>query len=134
MIPNVNEVKHSLDWLVTDFTERVADVTHAVVASSDGRPVTLSDAIAPGRAEQLCAITPRLTALTDEVAQLSDGGIVIQALIAMEHGLIVVKAVSGEFSLAVLAAPECDIDLVAYEMTILAEAVGNIIITPAART
>ena len=57
----------------------------------------------------------------------------IQALIAMEHGLIVVQAVSGGSRLAVLAAPECDIDLVAYEMTILAEAVGSII-TPASRT
>ena len=125
-MPNVSEVKHSLDWLVTDFTERVADVTHAVVASSDGRPVTLSDAIPPGHAEELCATTSRLTVLTDEVAQLSDGGIVIHAMIAMEHQLMVVKAVSGGSSLAVLAAPGCDIDLVAYEMTILAEAVGLI--------
>ena len=126
MVPNASEAKHSLDWLVTDFTERVADVTDAVVASCDGRPAAVSDAIPPGRAEQLCAITARLAGLTDEVARVSDGGLVIQALIEMEHGLIAVKAVSGGSSLAVLAAPECDIDLVAYEMTILAEAVGTI--------
>ncbi len=46
---------------------------------------------------------------------------------------MVVKAVSGGSSLAVLAAPDCDLDLVAYEMTLLAEAVGDIL-TPAART
>jgi hypothetical protein len=33
----------------------------------------------------------------------------------------------------VLAAPECDRDLVSYELTLLAEAVGNIL-TPAPRT
>ncbi len=32
---------------------------------------------------------------------------------------MVVKAVSGGSSLAVLAAPDCDTDLVAYEMTLL---------------
>jgi hypothetical protein len=58
---------------------------------------------------------------------------VIQALIESERGLMVVKAVSGGVSLAVLAAPESDRDLVAYEMTLLAEAVGDIL-TPAART
>ena len=125
-MPNASEVKHSLDWLVTDFTERVADVTHAVVVSPDGRPAAVSDAISSGHAEQLCAITSRLAGLTDEVARTVDGGRVIHALVEMEHGLIVVKAVSGGSSLAVLAAPPCDIDLVAYEMIILAEAVGNI--------
>jgi hypothetical protein len=33
----------------------------------------------------------------------------------------------------VLAAPECDMELVAYEMTLLVEAVGDVL-TPAART
>ncbi len=129
---NLSEVRPSLDWLVTDFTERVADVAHAVVVSSDGVPVAVSDAIPSDRAEQLCAITSGLTGLTDGAARMFDGGTVIQSLIEMEGGLMVVKAVSGGCSLAVLAAPECDMDLVAYEMTLLVEAVGDTL-TPAAR-
>ena len=43
-----------------------------------------------------------------------------------------VTAISDGSSLAVLAAPECDTDLVAYEMTLLVEAVGEVL-TPAAR-
>jgi hypothetical protein len=58
---------------------------------------------------------------------------VIQSLIESEHGLLVVKPVSGGSSLAVLAAPDCDTDLVAYEMTLLAEAAGNIL-SPAPRS
>jgi hypothetical protein len=46
---------------------------------------------------------------------------------------MLVKPAGDGSSLAVLAAPGCDLDLVAYEMTILAEAVGDIL-TPAART
>ena len=132
MVQDVSDMKRSLDWLVTDFTERVADVTHAVVVSSGGVPVAVSNDIPAGHAGQLCAIASGLAGLADGAARLSDGGMVIQALIEMEHELIVVKAVSGGSSLAVLAAPECDMDLVAYEMTLLVEAVGDIV-TPAAR-
>jgi uncharacterized protein len=133
MVQDVSEMKRSLDWLVTDFTERVADVAHAVVVSSGAVPVAVSNDIPAGHAEQLCAIASGLTGLADGAARLSDGGLVIQALIESERGLMVVKAVSGGSSLAVLAAPDCDRDLVAYEMTLLAEAVGDIL-TPAART
>jgi predicted regulator of Ras-like GTPase activity (Roadblock/LC7/MglB family) len=133
MVQDVSEVQRSLDWLVTDFTERVTDVAHAVVVSSGAVPAAASNDIPAGYAEQLCAIASGLTGLADGAARLSDGGLVIQALIESERGLMVVKAVSGGSSLAVLAAPDCDRDLVAYEMTLLAEAVGDIL-TPAART
>ena len=129
---NAAELNPSLDWLVTDFTERVADVAHAVVVSSDGVPVAVSGAIPPDRVGQLCAITSGLAGLTDGAARMFDGGAVIQALIEMERGLMVVKTVSGGSSLAVLAASECDMDQVAYEMTLLVEAVGDIL-TPASR-
>jgi predicted regulator of Ras-like GTPase activity (Roadblock/LC7/MglB family) len=127
------EVNPGLDWLVTDFTERVTDVAHAVVVSADGVPLAVSDAIPVDRAGQLCAITSGLAGLTDGAARMFEGGAVIQALVEMEHGVMVVKAISGGSSLAVLAAPECDMELVAYEMTLLVEAVGDIL-TPAART
>ena len=44
-----------------------------------------------------------------------------------------VMAISDGSSLAVLASLECDTDLVSYEMTLLVEAVGDVL-TPAART
>lgn len=129
---NVGGLNPGLDWLVTDFTERVIDVAHAVVVSSDGVPLAVSIGIPPDRAEQLCAITSGLTGLTEGAARMFEGGGVIQALVEMERGVMVLMAISGGASLAVLAAPECDMDLVAYEMTLLVEAVGDIL-TPAAR-
>jgi predicted regulator of Ras-like GTPase activity (Roadblock/LC7/MglB family) len=50
----------------------------------------------------------------------------------MEGGLMFVMAIGDGSSLAVLAAQECDTDLVAYEMSLLVEAVGDVL-TPAAR-
>ena len=127
---NADDVNPSLDWLVTDFTERVADIAHAVVVSSDGVPLAVSDSIPADRAEQLCAITSGLTGLTDGAARVFEGGSVIQALVEMERGVMLVKAVSDGSCLAVLAAPDCDMDQVAYEMTLLVEAVGDILTPP----
>ena len=65
-------------------------------------------------------------------ARIFEAGPPTQALVEMEGGLMFVMAISDGSSLAVLAAPECDTDLVSYEMTLLVEAVGDVL-TPAAR-
>ena len=121
-----------LDWLVTDFTTRVADVAHAVVISADGVPLALSADIPAEHAEQLSAITAGLTSLMQGAARVFEGGDAIQALVEMEAGLLLVKAISDGSSLAILAASQCDTDLVSYEMTLLVEAVGEVL-TPRAR-
>jgi uncharacterized protein len=121
-----------LDWLVTDFTTRVADVAHAVVISADGVPLALSEGIPIQHAEQLSAITAGLTSLMQGAARIFEGGEAIQALVEMEAGLMLVKAISDGSSLAILASPQCDTDLVSYEMTLLVEAVGEVL-TPRAR-
>jgi uncharacterized protein len=124
--------RQDLNWLVTDFTTRVADVAHAAVVSADGVPLALSDRIPAGFAVQLSAIISGLTSLMQGAARLFEAGRATQALVEMEGGLMLVMAIADGSSLAVLAAPECDTDLVAYEMTLLVEAVGDVL-TPAAR-
>jgi len=124
--------RQDLNWLVTDFTARVADVAHAAVVSADGVPLALSEHIPAGFGSQLAAITSGLTSLMQGAARLFEAGLPTQALVEMEGGLMFVMAISDGSSLAVLAAPECDTDLVAYEMTLLVEAVGDVL-TPAAR-
>jgi predicted regulator of Ras-like GTPase activity (Roadblock/LC7/MglB family) len=121
-----------LDWLVTDFTARVVDVAHAVVVSADGVPLALSEDIPAGFAEQLAAITAGLFSLMQGAARIFEAGLPIQALVEMDGGLMLIKAISNGSSLAVLAAPECDTELVSYEMTRMVEAVGEVL-TPAVR-
>jgi hypothetical protein len=127
-----NSGRQNLDWLVTDFTGRVVDVAHAIVVSADGVPLALSEGIPSQHAGQLSALTAGLVSLMQGAARLFEAGPPIQALVEMEHGLMLVMAIADGSSLAVLAAPECDTDLVCYEMTLLCEAVGDIL-TPAAR-
>jgi len=124
--------RQDLDWLITDFTARVADVAHAVVVSADGVPLAVSEGIPPFFAEQLAAITAGLVSLTQGAARIFAAGQPTQALVEMEGGLLLVKAISDGSSLAILASPDCDTDLVAYEMTRMVEAVGEVL-APAVR-
>ena len=124
--------RQDLNWLVTDFTLRVADVAHAVVVSADGVPLALSEGIPEEAAEQLAAITSGLASLILGAARIFEAGPPTQALVDMQGGLMLIKAISDGSSLAVLAAPDCDTDLVSYEMSRLVEAVGEAL-SPALR-
>jgi predicted regulator of Ras-like GTPase activity (Roadblock/LC7/MglB family) len=121
-----------LDWLVTDFTARVPDVAHAVVVSADGVPLALSDGIPRAFADQFAAITSGLAGLMQGAARIFEAGPPTQALVEMQGGLMLVKVIGDGSSLAVLASLDCDTDLVSYEVTLLVEAVGEVL-TPAAR-
>jgi uncharacterized protein len=122
-----------LNWLVTSFAERVPDVAHAVVVSSDGLALAVSEGFPQERADQLAAITSGLTSLTHGASRLFEAGGVVQTVVEMQAGLLVIMAISNGASLAVLAASACDLGLVAYEMTLLVERAGRVL-TPAART
>ena len=124
--------RQDLNWLVSDFAMRVADVAHAAVVSADGVPLALSEEIPPEYAEQLAAITSGLASLMQGAARIFEAGFPTQALVEMQGGLMLVKSISDGSSLAVLAAPECDTDLVSYEMSLLVEAVGEVL-SPALR-
>jgi predicted regulator of Ras-like GTPase activity (Roadblock/LC7/MglB family) len=124
--------RQDLDWLVSDFASRVADVAHAAVVSADGVPLALSEAIPDVFAEQLAAITSGLASLMQGAARIFDAGPPTQALVEMEYGLMLIKAISDGSSLCVLASPECDTDLVSYEMSRLVEAASEVL-SPALR-
>ena len=124
--------RQDLNWLVSDFAARVADVAHAAVVSADGVPLALSEAIPGAFAEQLAAITSGLASLMQGAARIFEAGTPTQALVEMQFGLMLVKSISDGSSLCVLASPECDTDLVSYEMSLLVEAAGEVL-SPALR-
>jgi hypothetical protein len=121
-----------LNWLVSDFTARVPDAAHTAVVSADGVPLAISEGIPGYLAEQLSAITAGLASLMQGAARIFEAGLPNQALVEMEGGLMIVKSISDGSSLCVLAAPDCDTELVSYEMSLLVEAVGEVL-SPALR-
>jgi uncharacterized protein len=123
----------NLSWLLTNFVERVPAVAHAVVVSSDGLPLACSDGFPKDRVDQLAAVTSGLTSLTQGAARVFEGGAVTQTVVEMRRGLLIMMTISDGSSLAVLAAPDCDMGLVAYEMALLVERVGRVL-TPEIRS
>ncbi len=120
-----------LDQLITGFTERVPSVLHALVVSPDGVPVAVSDRLQPDHLEMLSAIVSGFISLAHGASRINDAGAVTQGLVAMERGTLVIMAINDGSSLAVLTTAEADLDLVAYEMTMLLEQAGRTFTSPA---
>ena len=120
-----------LDQHITSFTERVPGVLHTLVVSPDGVPVAVSDRIQRDHLEMLSAITSGFISLAGGAGRILDGGAVTQGLVVMERGTLVIMAITDGSSLAVLTTAAADLDLVAYEMTMLLEQAGSIFTPPA---
>ena len=93
----------------------------ALVVSSDGLPLAFSQGLPPERVDQLAAVASGLTSLVEGAARIFGGGAVNQTVVDMRQGLLIVMSVTGGSTLAVLAASDCDMGLVAYEMALLAD-------------
>jgi uncharacterized protein len=112
-------------WLVDDFVNRVAGVAHALVVSAEGMPLAASAHLPRDRADQLAAVASGLVSLAQGAARCFDAGQVVQTVVELERGIMLLMSISDGSSLAVLAAPTCDIGLVGYEMTLLVDRVGQ---------
>ncbi|MEV0617909.1 roadblock/LC7 domain-containing protein [Nonomuraea sp. NPDC050404] len=131
----MNDLSHAargVDWLITDFVSTVPGVAHAVVVSSDGLPLAASAGFPVDRADQLAAIASGLVSLTQGAARVFEGGAVNQTIVEMQRGLMLIMSISDGSCLAVLAAPDCDMGLVAYQMTLMVDRAGQVL-TPAVR-
>jgi predicted regulator of Ras-like GTPase activity (Roadblock/LC7/MglB family) len=118
---------NSLDWLVSNFAREVPGVSHTVLVSVDGLLIAASEQLPRERAEQLAAVTSGLASLAAGAAQLFEGGQVLQSVVEMANGYLLVMRVGDGSQLATLAAPNCDIGQIGYDMAVLVERVGNVV-------
>jgi predicted regulator of Ras-like GTPase activity (Roadblock/LC7/MglB family) len=119
-------------WLISNFTQRVPGVAHAVVVSVDGLLLTASSRLPGQQAEQLAAVASGVVGLTEGATRCLDGGRVLRTVVEMDRGSLLLMSIRDGSCLAVLAAPECSVGQVAYEMTVLVEQVGQLL-TPELR-
>lgn len=106
-----------ITWLLNDFVEKVHGVTHALITSSDGFPLTASSDVRPDDAEQLAAIASGLLSLAGSSAALYGKGNCEQIIIRLTRGYFLFMGIGTGAGLAVLTGPDCDMRVVAYEMT-----------------
>ena len=116
-----------LNLLISAFAGRVPSVAHAALVSSGGLPLACSDGLPAERVDQLAAVASGLTSLVQGAARLFQGGTAAQTVVIMEQGLLILKPVNDGMVLAVLAAPECDLGLVSYEIVLLGEQAARIL-------
>lgn len=121
-----------LGWMLDHFAERAPDVSHAIAISADGLMVAATRNLPPERADQLAATGSGLVSLLRGAAGFFDAGKVISNVTQLEGGFMFSMAFNDGASLLVLAAPTCDVGKVSYEMTELANRIGDVL-TPAAR-
>jgi len=115
-----------LDWLLDDLVRRVAEVTKAVILSQDGMALGASQSLGRDDAEHLAALAAGFQSLARGAERhFGNGGAVRQSIIEMESGYLLVSAAGSDTCLAVIAAPEADLGLVAYEMAILVRRTGE---------
>ena len=123
----LSQQARDLTWLVTEFTERVPGVTHAIVVSGDGMLLVASDRLPRDHADQLSAVTSGLVSITNGAARIFDRDVVRQTVVEMGRGYFLVMSMrdEGRSILAALAARDADIGMVGYEMARLARQTGD---------
>jgi uncharacterized protein len=121
-----------LDWLVAGFAQDTPGVRDALVLSSDGLPVAGSSHLDAALADTLAAVASGLVGLANGAATPFRAGRVAQIVVELEHAFIFVTGISDGSSLAVVAEPECDLGLIAYEMALLVDRAGTVL-SPALR-
>src|SRR5688500_4205554 len=129
---NLSADARNLNWLVANFAKATPGVADEMVVSADGLPVAVSERLDRPRADQLAAIASGLASLTQGASRCFDGGLVTQTAVEMEGGFLFVMSISDGSCLAVLAAPSCNVGVVAYEMTVLVARAGDVL-TPSLR-
>ncbi|OZM69957.1 dynein regulation protein LC7 [Amycolatopsis antarctica] len=127
-----NDNRTDFTWLINDFVNKVHGVSHALIMSSDGFPLTASDAVSGDEAEHLAAISSGLLSLASNSAALFDKGSCEQIIMRLTKGYFLFMEISSGAGLAVLTGPECDMKVVAYEMTQFVTNAGHVL-TPERR-
>ena len=122
----------NVNWLVSNFVERVPGVTEAVVVSADGLPMAKSTGLDRDAADRFAAVASGLIGLAYGAAGRFGGGRVNEIIVEMEHAFIFVTGISDGSCLAVVSSVNCDVGLVGYEMAVLVERVGPVL-TPQLR-
>ena len=114
-----------LGWLLDNFAGRTPDVSHALAISTDGLVLAHTRALPRDKADQLAATGSGLVALLAGAARFFDAGAVVSNVTQLDGGFMFCMSFVDGASLLVLASPMADVGKVSYEMTELANRIGD---------
>lgn len=116
-----------LDWLLDDLVNRVVGAERAVVLSADGLLIGRSGNLADGDAEHLSAVASAFQSLATGTGRHFGGGQVRQTVVEMDYAFLFVTAAGAGACLALLAAEDADMGMIAYEMNMMVKRVGQVL-------
>lgn len=122
----------SLNWLIVRFVEQIPAVREAVVVSSDGLPLAVSDGVERETAERLAAVASGLIGLAYGSAGRFGAGSVNNVIIEMDRGWLFVTGIRDGSLLCVMTSKQADIGTIGYEMALFADRAGDVL-TPEVR-
>lgn len=115
---------NTLDWLLDGLVDRVPGAEQAMVLSVDGLALARSSGLNQEDAEHLAAIASAIHSLARGVGTRFAKGALHQTVVELDHGYLIVTEAGQGACLALLAAVDADLGLVAYEMNVIVGQVG----------
>lgn len=122
----------NLNWLIDRFAQTVPSMRQAVVVSSDGLPLAVSNGVERETADRLAAVSSGMIGLAYGSAGRFGAGSVSNVIIEMTNGWLFVTGIRDGSLMCVLTERATDIGAVAYEMAVFAEKAGEML-TPEVR-
>lgn len=119
-----------LDWLLDDLVKRLAGVRHATLLSTDGLILGRSAGIPVDDADQFCAIASALHGVARTAGARFDGGGVRQTVVELDRSIIFVTSAGDNACLALMAAQNANMGMIAYEMNQTVHRLGAYLSTP----
>jgi predicted regulator of Ras-like GTPase activity (Roadblock/LC7/MglB family) len=120
----------NLTWLLDDLIERVPPAMQAVVLSADGLMMGANTGMPRDAAEHMSAMAAGFQSLAKGASRHFRAGPVRQTVVEMDNAFLIVTAAGQGACLAVLAASDADLGLIAYEMAMLVTRVGEFMQAP----
>lgn len=117
------------NWLLGNFVRNTDGVLHAIAVSSDGLLMAKSDGLDRDSADQLAAVVSGMTGLAKGASRRFGFNGLRLVMVEMIGGFLVVSSMSDGSCLGVLVDENCEVGLVGYEMSVLAERSG-VLLTP----
>lgn len=107
--------------LVDEFATRMPGVAHVILVSPEGLRVAQSHRLPIERADQLAAAASGMLSLTRGAARCFQAGAIRETVVSMDQGVMITMPIEDGSSLVALAAPNCDLGHIAFELSRFAD-------------
>jgi predicted regulator of Ras-like GTPase activity (Roadblock/LC7/MglB family) len=114
-----------LNWLLDDLVKRLAGAERAAALSADGLLLGRSASLDREDGEHLAAMASAFRSLARGVGTQFDKGLVQQTVVELDGGYLVVTEAGEGACLALLASANADLGMIAYEMNVIVQQVGD---------